>query len=85
MVRLPKADVDQQMGLLAVFLRYGRTNGVENQQPIATFKDVGAKMRLSSSSVRVLVQDHLRLIENGKDPTCSMTERENKIEANKTK
>jgi len=40
-------------------------------------------MRLSSSSVRVLVQVHLRLIKNGKDPICSMTEREIEIEVNK--
>lgn len=68
-----------------MFLRYGRTERVENQQPIATFKDVGVKMRLRSSSVRLMVNDHLRLIENGEDPTCSMTEREINIEANKTK
>lgn len=65
MVKLPKADVDQQICLLAVFFRYGRTDGVEGHQPIATYKYVAAKMRLTISSVRAVVYDHMRLIENG--------------------
>ena len=73
------------MRLLAVFLRYGRTDGVESQLPIATYKDVGARMRLSSSTIRVLVNDHLRLIQNGKDPVCNRTDREIKLEAQKLK